>query len=91
LGRNARGVVNRPLAPIREPLPNQAAPSRSACNFSTSRISFKNLSGFFIDVASYDWNCLKYITPRLTAAAIEVAVAPLRRRIADLESEVKAR
>jgi hypothetical protein len=33
----------------------------------------------------------KYITPRYTAAEVEVAVAPLRQRIADLEAQLKAR
>jgi len=44
---------------------------------------------FFIDVVSFDWNCPKYITPRYTAAEVEEAVAPLRRRIAELESQIK--
>jgi len=44
---------------------------------------------FFADVVSFDWNCPKYITPRYTAAEVEEAVAPLRRRIAELEAQVK--
>lgn len=44
---------------------------------------------FFIDVASFDWNCPKYITPRYTAAEVEEAVAPLRQRIAELEAQIK--
>ena len=44
---------------------------------------------FFIDVVSFDWNCPKYITPRYTAAEVEEAVAPLRRRIAELEAKLK--
>lgn len=46
---------------------------------------------FFIDVLSFDWNCPKYITPRFTAAEVEVAVAPLKQRIAELEAQLKAR
>jgi predicted pyridoxine 5'-phosphate oxidase superfamily flavin-nucleotide-binding protein len=46
---------------------------------------------FFITVVSFDWNCPKYITPRYTAAEVEVAVAPLRERIAELESQLKSR
>ena len=46
---------------------------------------------FFIDVVSFDWNCPKYITPRYTAAEMEVAVALLRQRIAELEAELKTR
>jgi len=42
-----------------------------------------------IDVVSFDWNCAQFITPRFTAAEIEHAVAPLHRRIAELEAELK--
>ncbi|MEI6535672.1 MAG: pyridoxamine 5'-phosphate oxidase family protein [Verrucomicrobiaceae bacterium] len=44
---------------------------------------------FVIDVLSYDWNCPKFITPRYTAAEIETATAPLKARIAELESALK--
>ncbi len=44
---------------------------------------------FVIDVLSYDWNCPKFITPRFTAAEVEAAVAPLKARIAELESRLK--
>ena len=44
---------------------------------------------FFIEVVSFDWNCPQYITPRYTAAEVEVAVAPLKQRIAELEAELK--
>ena len=44
---------------------------------------------FFIDVLSFDWNCPQYITPRFTVAEVEVAVAPLRQRIAELEAQLK--
>jgi hypothetical protein len=40
---------------------------------------------FFIDVVAFDWNCPKYITPRYTMAEIEELVAPLKKRIAELE------
>ena len=46
---------------------------------------------FVIDVLSYDWNCPKFITPRFTAAEVEAAVAPLKTRIAELESQLKLR
>ncbi len=42
-----------------------------------------------IEVLSFDWNCPKYITPRFTEAEIELAVAPLRQRIAQLEEALK--
>jgi len=44
---------------------------------------------FLIDVVSFDWNCPKYITPRYTAAEVEQVVSPLRRRIAELEAQLK--
>ena len=44
---------------------------------------------FFIEVVSFDWNCPQYITPRYTAAEVEMAVTPLRQRIAELEAELK--
>jgi predicted pyridoxine 5'-phosphate oxidase superfamily flavin-nucleotide-binding protein len=44
---------------------------------------------FVIDVLSYDWNCPKFITPRFTTAEIDGAIAPLKARIAELESQLK--
>jgi uncharacterized protein len=44
---------------------------------------------FFIEVVSFDWNCPQHITPRYTAAEVEAAVAPLRQRIAELETQAK--
>ena len=46
---------------------------------------------FVIDVVSFDWNCPKYITPRYTAAEVEVSVAGLRARIRELEAALAAR
>ena len=46
---------------------------------------------FLVDVLSFDWNCPKYITPRYTAAEVEEAVAPLKQRIAELETQLKSR
>lgn len=40
----------------------------------------------FIDVVSFDWNCPQYITPRYTVEEIEALVAPLQKRIAELEA-----
>jgi len=42
---------------------------------------------FIIDVVSFDWNCPKYITPRYSAVELEEAVAPMRKRIAELEAQ----
>jgi predicted pyridoxine 5'-phosphate oxidase superfamily flavin-nucleotide-binding protein len=44
---------------------------------------------FLIEVISFDWNCSQYITPRYTAAQIQDLVAPLKRRIADLEAQLE--
>jgi len=44
---------------------------------------------FLIDIVSFDWNCPKYITPRYTAAEVEEAVSPWRKRIAELEAQLK--
>jgi uncharacterized protein len=41
-----------------------------------------------IDVVAFDWNCPAYITPRYTVGQIEELVAPLKRRIVELEAEV---
>ena len=46
---------------------------------------------FLIRVISYDWNCPQYITPRFTAAEMEEYVAPLKARIAELETQLAAR
>lgn len=42
---------------------------------------------FRIEVVGFDWNCPKYITPRYTVDQVDAVVAPLRARIAELESE----
>ncbi|MDP1579742.1 MAG: pyridoxamine 5'-phosphate oxidase family protein [Candidatus Didemnitutus sp.] len=42
-----------------------------------------------IRVVGFDWNCPKYITPRFTAAEVEEALAPLRERVAALESALQ--
>lgn len=44
-----------------------------------------------IRIVSYDWNCPKYITPRFTAAEVNELVAPLKARVAELESMLKNR
>jgi predicted pyridoxine 5'-phosphate oxidase superfamily flavin-nucleotide-binding protein len=45
---------------------------------------------FRIRVTGFDWNCPKYITPRFTAEEIERAAAPLKQRIAELETALAA-
>lgn len=44
----------------------------------------------FIDVVSFDWNCPKYITPRYSPEEVEELAGPLRTRIAELESALRA-
>ena len=45
---------------------------------------------FFIDVISFDWNCPKYIIRRYTVADVEIAITPLKQRVAELEAELKS-
>lgn len=45
---------------------------------------------FLIDIIGFDWNCPKYITPRYTLDEVEEAVAPLRKRIAELEARLRS-
>jgi predicted pyridoxine 5'-phosphate oxidase superfamily flavin-nucleotide-binding protein len=44
----------------------------------------------FIDVVSFDRNCPQYITPRYTLEEIETMIAPLKERIAELESRASS-
>jgi predicted pyridoxine 5'-phosphate oxidase superfamily flavin-nucleotide-binding protein len=41
---------------------------------------------FIINVVGFDWNCPAHITPRYTPAEIEKYIAPLKRRIVELEA-----
>jgi predicted pyridoxine 5'-phosphate oxidase superfamily flavin-nucleotide-binding protein len=43
-----------------------------------------------IDVVSFDWNCPKYIMPRYSIEEVEELVGPLKRRIAELEAQLRA-
>jgi len=40
-----------------------------------------------LHLEAFDWNCPQHITPRFTAAQINVATAPMRERLAELETE----
>jgi predicted pyridoxine 5'-phosphate oxidase superfamily flavin-nucleotide-binding protein len=42
--------------------------------------------GWLIDIAGFDWNCHKHITPRFSEADVMRAVEPLRARIRELEA-----
>ena len=44
---------------------------------------------WLIDVATFDWNCPKHITPRFTEADIAPAVDKPMKRIADLEAQLE--
>jgi uncharacterized protein len=45
--------------------------------------------GILISVEAFDWNCPQHITERYTLAEVGQAAAPLRRRIAELETELE--
>jgi len=64
-------------------LADQLAPSREL------RGAIERL--FLINVISFNWNCPQYITPRFTEKEVRDAVAPLKRRIAELETSLKQR
>lgn len=40
-----------------------------------------------VEVTAFDWNCAQHITPRFTAEELVPVLAPLRRRVGDLEAE----
>jgi predicted pyridoxine 5'-phosphate oxidase superfamily flavin-nucleotide-binding protein len=42
---------------------------------------------FVLNVDAFDWNCPQHIVPRFTAHEVEVALAPIRARLAQLEAE----
>ncbi len=44
---------------------------------------------FLIEVVSFDWNCPQYITPRYTAAEVDVHTAGLRAQIAELQQQLE--
>jgi hypothetical protein len=44
---------------------------------------------YVIQIEAYDWNCPQHITPRFTADQIKEALAPLERRLEELERENK--
>ena len=46
--------------------------------------------GFRLHLAAFDWNCAQHITPRFSAAELELALAPLRARLAQLEEDNRA-
>ena len=53
--------------------------------------SFQARTGriFFINVASFDWNCPKYITPKYSIGEVEELAGPLKARIAELEEQLR--
>lgn len=40
-----------------------------------------------VHIEAFDWNCPQHITPRYTVEELELAIAPLRERLASLETE----
>ena len=49
----------------------------------------KSERAFLLRVEAFDWNCPQHITPRFTQDEIEVALSPVRIRMAQLETENK--
>lgn len=45
---------------------------------------------FRLRLEAFDWNCPQHITPRFTGDQVNVAIAPLRDRLAQLEDENRA-
>ena len=45
---------------------------------------------FRLRLETFDWNCQQHITPRFTEAEISQAVAPMRARLTELETENEA-
>lgn len=43
---------------------------------------------FLLHLEAFDWNCPQHITPRFTEAEIATALAPLHKRLAELEAEI---
>ena len=42
-----------------------------------------------VDIVALDWNCPQHITPRFTAAEVDLRTRPLEARIAALEAELR--
>lgn len=42
-----------------------------------------------IEVEAFDWNCPQYITPRFSERELQLAIDPLRLRIAELEARLR--
>jgi predicted pyridoxine 5'-phosphate oxidase superfamily flavin-nucleotide-binding protein len=42
-----------------------------------------------VEIAAYDWNCPKYITPRFTADDVRAVIEPLQQRIQQLEAALR--
>ena len=47
--------------------------------------------GMIVKVASYEWNCPKYITERYTKPEVQQALAQMGARIAELEAQLAAK
>lgn len=45
---------------------------------------------FVLHLEAFDWNCPQHITPRFTESEVAAAVAPLRARLAELETKNQA-
>jgi len=69
---------------------NDAESARLLKELSTADPKAVAERAILIHVEGFDWNCPQHITPRYTEAEIERAIAPLHKRIADLEAQLAA-
>lgn len=52
--------------------------------------NIRNDGAITVEIATSNWNCPKYITPRFTEAQVQGYVSHLEQRIAELEAQVGA-
>jgi uncharacterized protein len=61
--------------------------SRLAAALAVPEYKAKVERAMLIHLQNFDWNCSQHITPRLTQAELEPVVAPIRKRLIDLQQE----
>jgi predicted pyridoxine 5'-phosphate oxidase superfamily flavin-nucleotide-binding protein len=61
-----------------------------AAKLATPGYKAKQERAMLFHLEAFDWNCPQHITPRFTEAELAQALAPIRRRMAELEAENKS-